>query len=253
MSFARRFLLAAVGFAFSLLSSRGAAAQTDDGTGGYMSHRPHQSPQNFAFELRFGPYAPQVDQDFPSATPPYQGTFGTRQRLYFGLELDWQALRIPMFGTLGPGVGWGYTHMSTTAKASHPELVKSNQVEEDTTLGIMPMYAVAVLRMDLLARETNIPLVAYGKAGVGYGLFWMGNDLEVQARGHSWGTHFALGGMLLLDNFDPHSATQLDEEVGINNSYLYFEWMFANLGSKGDLSTMDIGTSTWNMGLALEF
>jgi hypothetical protein len=237
-----RFLFALI----PLLLCKSALAQTEIGTS-YRSQRRFESPQRFAFELRFGPYAPQIDDNFPT-TRPYETTFGSTKRLYFGLEVDWQMLRIPMLGTLGAGLGWGYTHMSAPAK-----LLNGTEAAEETDLAIMPMYGVGVLRIDEIARQTAVPLVAYGKAGVGYALYWMGNDVETQSKGHAWGTHLALGGMLLLDNLDPHAAAQLDEESGINNTYLFFEWMLSNLGKSGDTSSLRVGTSTWVLGLAFEF
>jgi hypothetical protein len=174
---------------------------------------------------------------------PYATAFGADNKpLYLGLEFDWQVLRIPMVGTLGPGFGWGYTKSSGTATYVNTGLPSP----ERTALTIMPMYAVGVLRIDVLARETAIPLVAYGKAGLGYGLWWSGNDVATLGKGHTWGTHFALGGMLLLDAFDEHGATELDNGFGINNTYFYVEWMLANLsgfGGSNDLSIMNIGGS----------
>jgi hypothetical protein len=117
------------------------------------------------------------------------------------------------------------------------------------------MYGVGVLRIDTLARETAVPLVGYAKLGLGYGLWWAGNDLGTQSKGHTWGTHVALGGMLLLDAFDEHAAIELDNEWGINNTYFYFEWMRASLdgiSQSGDHSVMHIGTNTWVLGLAIE-
>jgi hypothetical protein len=190
-----------------------------------------------------------VDSAF-SGSKPYESVFGTDKRLYFGIEVDWQALRIPMVGTIGPGLGWGYTRMSAPAR-----LVGGlGQSEESTYLSIMPMYGVAVARIDVLARETQVPFVGYGKLGLGLGLYWTGDDLATQARGHSWGMHYALGAMLLLDNFDRQAAMQLDNEVGVNNSYLFIEWMKADLSGFGGsgTDTLRIGTSTWVAGLALE-
>ena len=151
---------------------------------------------------------------------------------------------------MGPGIGWGYTHFSSLAK-----LQDGDDSGQDTNLAIMPMYGVAVLRIDTLARETVIPLVAYGKAGIGYGLYWSSDVLGTHLEGHTWGTQFALGGMLLLDEFDEHAAVEMDNEWGINNSYIFGEWMMANLngfGSSNNGSVMNIGTNTWVIGLGLE-
>lgn len=244
-----RFLLASsIALLGATLWTRGAAA-LDDGEQSWRQPRVYESPQRFAFELRVGPYVPQIDQTFPRSRP-YESVFGTDQRVMFGLEFDWQVARIPYLGTIGPGIGWSYTHMSAPALG-----LNGQPTVEDTALGIMPMYGVGVLRLDELARRTGIPLVGYGKAGLGYALWWTGNDTETQRRGQTWGTQFALGGMFLLDIVDSHSAVEIDNEWGINNTYVFFEWMVATLNdfkAKSDPSVMRVGSNTWMMGLAFE-
>jgi hypothetical protein len=226
----------------------GARAEEPNVDQSWRQPRQFESPQRFAFEVRFGPYRPLIDDAFPQEKP-YEAVFGTDRRVAFGLEFDWQLLRIPHVGTFGPGIGWGYTSMSAPALRASGEASA-----EETSLSIMPMYGVGVLRIDHLARQ-GVPLVAYGKAGIGYGLYWTGNELETQRRGNTWGTHFALGGMFLLDVIDNHSAREIDNEWGVNNTYVFFEWMVANLNDfKGaqDRSVMRIGANTWMLGLAFE-
>ena len=234
------------------------AAHAEAIGGDYSSYSPErkrfESPQRFALELRFGPYRPRIDTAFPQSRP-FEKVFGDDNRVFFGVEFDWQALRIPNVGTLGPGFGWGYTHFGAPALLTGTNTPSA----ENTTLAVMPMYAVAVFRVDV-ARETQIPLVPYAKAGFGYALWWTGNDLGtstrdgVVGRGKSFGTQMALGGMLLLDNFDEHAASELDGEVGINNTYVFFEWMFSNLDNFGSSnpSALRVGTSSWVLGLAFE-
>jgi hypothetical protein len=242
------------------LSSRPAVAQTARPTAeaapaepqSWRAPRAPESNQFAALELRVGPYIPKIDDPFPSSKP-YESVFGTDHRILFGLEVDWQALRIPHVGTLGPGLGWSYTHMTANAivTGSKPPLESA----EETNLAIMPMYGVAVLRVDEFVRNMGIPLVAYGKAGIGYGLWWTGNDLETVRRGHTWGTQFAFGGMFLLDVLDTRAAFEIDNEWGVNNTYLFFEYMMSNLNdfkSSNDTSVMRIGSNTWMAGLALE-
>ena len=249
---ARRFAPLCMGaacFALALAASRIASAQEGDHNW-HRFERPPESPQRFAIELRFGPYRPTVDDEFP-LEKPYATAFGADKKpFYFGAEFDWQMLRVPHVGSLGIGAGWGYTSSSGTAT----KVSDGTPSPEMTFLRIMPMYGVGVFRLDFLARETAIPLVAYGKAGLGYGLWWSGNDIDTKAKGHTWGTHFALGGMLLLDALDEHAAVELDNEWGINNTYFYFEWMMANLdgfGHTGDHSVLHIGANTWVLGLAI--
>ena len=231
-------------------------AQGTDEFGGYGRERQYsaQSPQNAAFEVRFGPYKPSVDDEFNGATP-FEDTFGSSNRYLLGFELDWQALRIPKFGTFGPGIGWGYTKFTANAFLTGQGGERS---EQKTTFEVMPMYLVGVLRVDVLARDTFIPLVPYAKLGLGYALWWSGDgdDGSTGADGQSgkdasYGWQYALGGMLLLDFLDPSAAADMDAGVGVNNSYFFMEWYVSHLDGFGG-NQLNAGTNTWMLGLALE-
>ncbi len=235
----------------------GALAQGTDEFGAYGGkerRRGYESPQHAAFELRLGPYKPNVDKEF-SGAKPFDQTFGDDTRMLFGIEVDWQALRIPMLGTLGPGVGWGYTRFSADALLADGS---GNRSAQQTTLSIMPMYLVGVLRVDVLNREVGIPLVPYGKVGLGYALWWAGDGDGgsevggIKGKGSSYGFHYAVGGMLSLDFIDQTSAVEMDSTVGVNNTYVFFEWYGSQLDGFGSGDQMQVGTNTWTLGLALE-
>ena len=232
-------------------TSRAAAAEAPrDEPQSWREPRAPETRQSIAIEFRVGPYKPDIDATFPDSNP-YEKVFGTDARIAVGVELDWQVLRIPHVGTIGPGIGWSYTHMTANAFISGTTTPSA----EETTLGIMPMYGVAVLRVDELARTVGVPLVGYGKAGIGYGLWWTGNGVETVRRGHTWGTQFALGAAFMLDVLDDRAAFEIDNEWGVNNTYIFFEWMVANLNdfkSTHDPSVMRVGTNSWVAGLTLE-
>jgi hypothetical protein len=211
------------------------------------------SPQNMAIEIRVGRYHPDVDDEFSNSTP-YKDMFGTDNRYAVGLEVDWQLLRIPYVGTLGPGLGLEYTKSSAAAI----DAATRERAGEDTALIIFPLYAVAVLRADYIARQTPIPLVPYVKAGVG-GAIWRvtngGGTAYVGSsvgRGLSYGPQFALGAMLLLDVLDLEHARELDNEIGINHSYFFAEWYVSKLNAFGAGNQMQVGTNTWVLGLTFE-
>ena len=126
--------------------------------------RVYESPQNFALELRLSPYRPQIDDEPNLNGTPYRDTFGTMPRVLVAVELDWQLLRIPYLGTLGPGVAVGYTSMTERAR----QLDSDEPSGDNTNLEVFPMYAVAVLRADALMRHVGVPLVPYVKGGIGY-------------------------------------------------------------------------------------
>lgn len=237
------------------LASLPAHAQGVDEFGGYGARRGTQSEskQEAAFELRFGRYVPEVDSQLGST--PFQSTFGSDTRYMFGAEVDWQLLRIPHFGTLAPGLGWGYTKFSAKARfAANGELSGTT-----TRLSIMPMYLVGVARLDVISRDLKIPLVPYAKFGVGYGMWWSSDGKRSaegpdgkKGRGASYGLTYALGGMFLLDVLDEDDAVTADGITGINNSYIFAEWFRPQLDGFGSAKVMDIGSSSWLLGVALE-
>jgi hypothetical protein len=245
-----RSLARLAGLALVLLSSVAGAQEL---TGSHP--RTFESPQHFALELRFAPYTPNIDSAPGLTGTPYQSTFGTAARVLPAFEFDWQALRIPHFGTLGPGLSVGYTSMSANAT-----FTSNGQASAETTgLEVFPFYGVAVLRVDVFEREFGVPLVPYGKAGVGVGLWRAYNDSGtssvggVTGKGSTWGTHFAFGLGLSLNWIDKRSTNALDASVGINDTMLFAEWMFMNLDGFGATDKLRVGTSTWVVGLALQF
>ncbi len=232
-------------------------ARADDDLGVLDTrHHQYESPQHFAFEVRVAPYRPQIDEDPAIAgTAPYNAVFGSAYRVEVAVEMDWQALRIPHVGTLGPGLSIGTTGMTAKAKRRDNGQLSG----EDTSLDIYPMYAVAVFRVDVLSRELHIPLVPYAKGGIGMALYRASNDTGTSVaggdpgRGHTFGSHVALGLALRLNVFDPSAARNLDESTGINGTYLFGEYMMSDLKGIAQTNPLYVGTRTFLGGLAFEF
>ncbi|MGD0529762.1 MAG: MXAN_2562 family outer membrane beta-barrel protein [Polyangiaceae bacterium] len=225
-------------------------------------HKMYETSQHFAFELRFAPFTPEVDSDpaLHGATP-FATTLGNFPRLMFQGEFDWQALRIPHLGTLGPGIGVGYTKMSGDAQFLSPHgpngILNSG---ESTSLTIFPFYAVAVLRADVVKREGHIPLVPYAKLGFGYSIWRASNSVGTSVYagrvgvGGSMGTELGLGLAFNLNVFDEYAAKNFDEGVGVNNTYAFAEYTRADLDGLGIQSDpLRVGGQSWTFGLAFEF
>ncbi|HXK19239.1 MAG TPA: MXAN_2562 family outer membrane beta-barrel protein [Polyangiaceae bacterium] len=231
-----------------------AHAQGVDEFGGYGTDRGEraQSKQEAAFELRIGRYVPEVDKGLTST--PFQDMFGTDSRFTFDAKVDWQVLRIKHLGSLGPGVGWCYTKFSAPARFE----VGGGLSASTTRLNIMPMYAVAVLRADVFMRDFKVPLVPYAKLGLGYAMWWSSDgqrSAEYQGekgKGGSYGLTYALGGMFLLDVLDQDDAKSADGLMGINNSYLFAEWFRPQLDGFGNNKILNLSSSSWVLGFALE-
>ncbi len=211
-----------------------------------------QSPQHMAVELRVGPYFPRID-DSTSGTP-YADIFGDKQRFLVGAEFDYQVLRIPAVGSLGPGVGIG----TFSAKAKAPLADGSGASGEETRLRVLPAHLVAVLRVDVLAQRTKVPLAAYAKGGLGYALWWARGEQHLEradgvvGKGSSYGYHLAVGGMFLLDSLDRNSALEMDATTGINSVYAFGEFVTTSLDGFGS-DRLNVGATTWMAGIVLEF
>jgi hypothetical protein len=218
------------------------------------SQHPYRSPQNFALELRFSPYYPQIDEEPGLTGHPYEDAFGDKARFYIGAEFDWQVYRIPHIGTIGPGVSVGSVGMSRTA------VTKSGRESGDEySLHIYPFTAVAVFRGDGLWHDRGFPLVPYGKIGLGYGIWRASNtggtseSQGVAGKGSTWGTNVALGISFALDSLDSGATRNMDNAIGINNTFLFLEYYWLSLNGLGQSNALHVGSQSWAAGLAFEF
>jgi len=216
--------------------------------------KPPRAESKFGLELRFGPYRPDVDSAF-SGIKPYEQVFGDSTRFMVGGEFDWHPLHIPHFGSLGVGGLIGFTSASGNAKFTDG----SGDSAETTKLSMWLLAALAVLRVDVIARETWIPIVPYAKIGPAAGLWTSENGLGISevdgvlGRGKTYGMMYALGGMLMLDFLDRQSAKTFDAEQGVRHTYLLGEFTWADVNGLGQSGALRVGDKTWTTGLAMEF
>ena len=190
---------------------------------------------------------------------PYASTFGSSQRWEGALELDWQALKLPNIGTLGPGLSVGYTSITgfATITGTTPPVASA----ESTTLEILPVYLVGVFRLDVLMRQAHIPLVPYAKAGIGYALWRASNTAGTSVapnglvgEGHTWGTQLAVGLAFNIGVLDPSfrpAARRVDRDQ--QHLRLPGEYMMSTLDGIAQSHPLWVGTNTFAFGLAVEF
>lgn len=218
------------------------------------TEHPFRSAQNFALELRFSPYYPDVDSEPGLSGTPFKDRFGDNPRLYFGIEFDWQMLRIPYVGTLGPGLSAGLVGMTRPAQT-----VSGRASGDEYSLDIYPFVLNAVLRADAFWRETGVPLVPYGKLGLGYGLWRASNGGGTanfggaKGEGGTLGTNVAVGLAFALDALDSGASRNMDNAIGINNTYFYAEYYWLTLNGLAQDSALYVGSKSYALGLAFEF
>lgn len=252
--------LAGLAVLLALLARSGPAHATDEllkdhrGAG----REAYRSQQHGAVELRLGPYRPDVDAEFGGTATPFEDIYGSGETVMFGIEGDWQAVRIPHFGTLGPGLQASFAQFSQFALL---EADPSQRSAQPTNIWFLPLSLVAVLRIDVLSRELKIPLVPYVKFGgtmtlweardgVGNAVYGSG-DNAVAGQGISMGLTGAAGLMILLNPIAPQASLDLDNGTGVNNAYVFGEWYVSKVSSFE--SGLDTSASTWQAGVALEF
>ena len=221
----------AVSLVLSLAASFAAAGAAqaqdrEDVLGG--RHHKFESPQNFAIEVRLSPFFyPDIDSD-PNlhGCTPFKSVFGSGNSLEVSGEFDWQALRIPHLGTLGPGIGGGVVSFTANAPSAGQTSggcdSASTTSGETTTLNIFPFYAVAVFRADALWRELGVPFVPYAKLGPAMAYWAASNTLGISktrqgstGQGVTFGSQLALGLAFNLNVLDEYTARNFDETMGI--------------------------------------
>jgi hypothetical protein len=197
-----------------------------------------ESPEMYALELRIGPYLPDgINRAVGGAT----NEFSDRGPM-LAVEFDVLFLDLPYVGLFGVGAGLGWSEHGGTASTAD---MATNEKLSFTTI---PLTAVAVLRIDVLARELGIPFTFAGKLGFD-AIFWDSNKGETdEESGTVFGLRWALQAALELDFFDRAAARALDEEWGINHSFVFFEYY----GAEAQGSPV-VGDRTWALGLGFTF
>jgi hypothetical protein len=200
--------------------------------------RSFRSPERFLVELRGGPYSVFSGKE-------YGNYFSDDSGPLLSLHLDAIAYRIPDMLYLTGGFSFGWMNFSGDAIVRDTGETST----EETTLTVLPMMLTAGLRFDLLPRRLGVPLILAARAGFEFAHWTTGTGARTDASGWSVGPVLSAQLALDLDTFESGGARALDEEWGINHSYLFAEMLSFFPVSK----SLDIGTTTWLLGLGFIF
>jgi hypothetical protein len=226
------FAFAAVVGSHALLTMNSAEAQVSDD---YLAtQRDFRSSENFGFELRLGPYVPDVGED------TFKKTFPSDHGLLLGFEFEYIALQLRDILYLNPAFSFGYANYS--GKALDTEEVRTDEEVEFT---MIPLSLLGVVRVDVLARKLGIPLLFAGKLGYRWSIWNSSKGGSKENSGISPSWTWAVQFDLDLDTFDPRGARLLDEEWGINHTFLFFEVF----GSKSTKDGLKLDDTTWTVGI----
>jgi hypothetical protein len=226
-----------------LLASMAAVASAQDALDDWSAVPVyHPSPENFALELRAG-------QHFPNLGQAFDDFFGGDLGPVLGFELDYFPLRIPYVGMVGVGLGGGWVSWEGRTR----EVGTTVQTEEVNSLELYPLYATLVLRVDVLPRELDVPVVLTGKIGPDVNIWRSapGFGTEASSSGVTAGLRFAGQLAIELDFLGRRDARRLDDEWGINHTEIFAEINYSMAGEIGD--GLPVGGLGWAAGLGLTF
>ena len=235
-------------------------------------YRPSGSPQRFAMEIKFGPYLPEVDRGYQGeGLGPYARVFGRtddlgiatddpRAGLMSVLSFEWQFFYLA--GPFSIGLQAGFFRDTARALVDDPGAGEAVRSEADSvSFSVVPLAVLAGYRFEMLADRWRVPLVPYFRTGLNYAFWWSrdgSGDISRNAdgeKGHggTWGWQINPGLMLRMDFLEPGTAKKLDLSTGINHTYLFGEYQLARIAGFGQDAAMQVGDSTWLVGLAVEF
>jgi hypothetical protein len=222
---------------------------------------------DWVFEIKFGPYTPNIDDGFADGEGPYELTYGDpgsgeTDGLISQIELD----RFFLFpgGQLGAFAGIGYfqkwAHAFQEDDAGNP-LYDEPRSGDRTYFRLVPLYAGAVYRFTQLADQTVIPLVPYAKLGLAYDIWWTtkGNgDISKNSNGDSGkggtlGWQGSLGLSIRADAIDPGAARNMQVEMGVEHVGFFGEVTYSDVSGLGMAHKLPVGDLTWSLGVNFEF
>ncbi len=215
-----------------------------------------ESPKNQMLEIKLGSIRPLIGEEDGLSGDPYEDAFGSSGMLL--LELEMERYFYQGIGTAGVGFSVGYAEKYGRAQVIDGSGNITGDAAEATGLMVLPLRLHAVYRFDWAALKFNIPFVPYAKAGLAATPWWVskGGELEQVGEQKAIGTRFGYAGTLgisfLMDFLEPRLARDFDSDLGVNHSYLFAEFTYADVNNFGR-DGLNLSTRHWMFGLALEF
>jgi hypothetical protein len=176
-----------------------------------------ESPRWGSFELGAGTYTPDLDSEFDGSRIPFERAFGTGRGWMFRGGVAKELLQ--RAGALELGLQSGYHQR--TGKGLRLDGTRSG---DETTLRMIPVSLVLTYRFELLADRYGIPFAPYARAGIERFHWWIDDaDGDRAETGATNGWSVTGGLAFLLDIIDRQLARELDNDNGVNHTYLFFE------------------------------
>ena len=215
------------------------------------------SPADSTLDLRFGSWKPAIDKEPSLGTPkPFAQIFDGDDLFYFEGVYGREFLR--GVGSLGLNLSVGYGGVA--GKSLDLSGASSG---DTTTFRMVPLRLGAFYRFDWLQERFGVPVVLAGEAGLTTIQWWTASeggisDFATEAgvrsvgSGETHGWHAGATAYLLLDTFAPGMAMNFDADSGVNNSYLFVNYMRTEADDFGSKTSWSLSDTTTLFGIGFE-
>lgn len=221
-----------------------------------------ESPRWGSFQISLSPFSPNIDGEFTNAAaPPYATIFGTGRPLMVQGQFN-KSVWITEFGTLDVGLGVGFWEAWGQGSYTNPDgtVLRGGT----TSFMIIPLQAQVGYRWEWFYERWSVPLEPYarfaivdyiwstsGQSGVSS---WTGADgVAYRGSGATFGWAGTLGIAIVLDAFDTGLSRQMDYDVGINRTLLFFDFTRSSVNDFGSSKSWQLGPSYWAWSAGLQF
>ncbi len=205
------------------------------------------SPRWGAFDVGVLTYRPNIDAEFSSGTGPYQTIFGGGRGVMFTLGIS-RAL-FTKVGSLELGLRTGYFRDTGKGVVSGTTTPSG----DDTTFHVIPTSLALTYRFDWLADRWNVPLAPYGRVAFERYNWWVSGSGSSSHEGATNGWSAAGGLAFLLDFLDPGLARELDQDSGVNHTYIFAEVVRSSIDDFGSSKSWDLSDEKVSLGFGLLF
>jgi hypothetical protein len=224
--------------ALSLFASS-AEAQYSDMFDGYQPSR-----EWLSLSLGLGAYQPDVGNS------SFEQIFGDEKGPYITGGIDFRVFRLGDFAALIASAHIGSARYSGRACGFAGGVLDcDNRIDETTMLRIFPIPVMVGATVDALAKKWRVPFYFTGRLGLDSVFYGTKSGGQRDAAGTSLGLRWEAEVDLELDFLERRAQRSLDDQWGINHSYLYFKIFGSTAASK-----LPVGTKlAWAGGLGFVF
>ena len=203
-------------------------------------------------EIGGGPYIPNIDDEFGGTARPYHDIFGGEPAPMFRLHVGKTILQSRMLGALEVGFKTGF--WSKSGRAVNPD--NGQPTGDRARFTIVPTSLTLTYRADFVYEQLRVPLIPYGRVTAERYNWWTSKEDEWTEKGATNGWSATAGVGLVIDWMDPDAARDLENEVGIAHTILYFDVTKSKVDDFGSDESWDLSEKNklfWSAGLMVVF